>query len=85
MHKVIHCKINMFDRNALFVLEENGEFKELKQKISITELDKKLPALAREYGAKKIHFIGTDAYLKGLVKKIQKQNLEFSHFNIGVN
>lgn len=79
------CKIAMFSRNANFLLEENGKYIELEEKIPVADLGTKLPALMKKYDADKLHIVGNNQFAMGIANKIKKENLEFSHINIEVN
>ncbi len=86
MHKVIHCRINMFDANALIMVEEDGVIKEEdKIYIPLNKLDKELPAIAKKYNCNKIHFIGHTQFTKGIAGNLKKNNLEFSTLEVEVN
>ena len=86
MSKVIHCRINMFDRNVNFILEDENEvITNLKEKIPIANLAEYLPGLAQKYGVTKFHLIGSLEYVKGVAAKLKKSNLNFSHYEIEVN
>jgi len=80
----MYCKIAMFSRDANFLLEENGEYTELKEKISVKELGEKLPALMKQYGVTKVRLVGNHQFAKGIAEKIKKANLEFSNLEIEV-
>lgn len=80
----MYCKIAMFSRNANFLLEENGEYTELKEKIPVKELEEKLPALMKQYGVNKVRIVGNHQFAKGIAEKIKKANLEFSNLEIEV-
>lgn len=84
MSRIIHCRINMFDAQAIIIIEENGNIIENKTTIPIDQLAEQLPAIATQYGATSIHFIGPTQYTQGIVGKMKK-NLKFSHLKVSVN
>lgn len=86
MSKIIHCRINMFDTNALIMIEEDGIIKEDdKIYIPLNKLDKQLPIIASQYSCNKVHFIGQTDFVKGLANNLKKHNLDFNALEIGVN
>ena len=87
MSVIIHCRVNMFDRNAIVFVEQNDTIVEdSKESVPMGDLESKLTVLAKQYGANKIHLIGSTQYLRGIARRLQRSNnFNFSRCEIEVN
>ena len=87
MPVIVHCRVNMFDTNAIVFIEKDGEIVEdSKESVPVKDLESKLTMLVKQYSANKVHLIGSTQYLRGIARRLQRSNnFNFSHCEIEVN
>lgn len=84
----IICNIQMFDlHQKIYLLDENGEQKEIGTAVALNQLPEKIIELCSAYKIHNVHLFGMDAYAKATANQIQSYNQNsFNYFiNIEVN